>query len=84
MLLTPRVVGRTKDDLLEIFDPMSEKKYNIRVNIPTSCLQSQGSQLLHFTKNGWVIVSRAGDHMLFLVNPFKNYPDGGHVIVFHL
>ncbi|KAM3392333.1 hypothetical protein ACQJBY_013451 [Aegilops geniculata] len=84
LLMTPRLAGRTKDDLLEVFDPMSEKKYNIRVNIPTSCLQSQGSQLLHFTKNGWVIVSRGGDQMYFLVNPFKNYPDGGHVIALPL
>ncbi|CAM0907519.1 unnamed protein product [Alopecurus aequalis] len=37
--------------------------------------------VLHFTKNGWVILSTGpsrgfDDHMFFLVNPFKNYPDG--------
>ncbi|XBI52408.1 hypothetical protein VPH35_034786 [Triticum aestivum] len=84
LLMTPCLAGRTKDDLLEVFDPMSEKKYNIRVNIPISGLKSQDSRLLHFTKNGWVIVSKGGDHMYFLVNPFKNYPDGGHVIALPL
>jgi hypothetical protein len=78
LLMTTRP-GRTKD-LLEVFDPLSKKKYNISVSIPTSDLKSQGSQLLHFTKNGWVIMSRGGDHMFFLVNPFKNYPNGGDVI----
>ncbi|XBI88873.1 hypothetical protein VPH35_026781 [Triticum aestivum] len=80
LLMTTQPAGRTKEDLVEIFDPVSEKKYSIRLNIPTSGLQFQGSQLLHFTKNGWVIVSRGGDHMIFLVNLFKNYPNGGHVI----
>ncbi|XP_037483403.1 uncharacterized protein LOC119362309 [Triticum dicoccoides] len=80
LLMTTRPARRTKEDLIEIFDPVGEKKYSIRVNIPTSGLKSQGSQLLHFTKNGWVIVSRGGDRMFFLVNPFKNYPNGGHVI----
>jgi hypothetical protein len=78
LLMTSRL-GRTKD-LLEVFDPVSEKKYNIRVRIPASGLNSQGSHILHFAKSGWVIVSRGGDHMFFLVNPFKNYPDGGNVI----
>jgi hypothetical protein len=78
-LLMTTKPGR-EEDLLEVFDPVSEKKYNIRVSIPASDLKSQGSQLLHFTKNGWVIMSRGGDHMFFLVNPFKNYPDGGDVI----
>ncbi|KAM0895318.1 hypothetical protein ACQ4PT_023900 [Festuca glaucescens] len=78
LLMTTRP-GRT-NDLLEVFDPVSEKKYNISVSIPASNLKS-GSQLLHFTKNGWVIVSKGsddmlGDHMFFLVNPLKNYPDG--------
>uniref|UniRef100_A0A8I6X9K1 KIB1-4 beta-propeller domain-containing protein n=1 Tax=Hordeum vulgare subsp. vulgare TaxID=112509 RepID=A0A8I6X9K1_HORVV len=80
LLMTTRRAARTKEDLIEIFDPVGEKKYSIRVNIPTSRLKSQGSQLLHYTKNGWVIVSRGGDHIFFLVNPFKNYPNGGHVI----
>ncbi|KAE8775046.1 hypothetical protein D1007_52483 [Hordeum vulgare] len=80
LLMTTRPAGRTKEDLVEIFDPVSEKKYSIRINIPASGLKSQGSQLLHFTKNGWVIMSRGGDHMFFLVNPFKSYADGGHVI----
>ncbi|CAM0907523.1 unnamed protein product [Alopecurus aequalis] len=78
LLMTSRP-GRTKD-LLEVFDPVSEKKYQIRISIPASDLKSQGSHILHFTKNGWVIVSRGGDHMFFLVNPFRNYPDGGNVI----
>ncbi|KAM3372217.1 hypothetical protein ACQJBY_019217 [Aegilops geniculata] len=80
LLMTTRSAGRTKEDLLEIFDPVSKKKYIIRVYIPASGLKSRGSHLLHFTKNGWVIMSRSGDHMFFLVNPFKNYSDGGHVI----
>ncbi|KAI5009154.1 hypothetical protein ZWY2020_010202 [Hordeum vulgare] len=63
---------------------MSEKKYNIRVDIPASALKSQGTHLLHFAKNGWIIMSRGGDHMYFLVNPFKNYPDGGHVFALPL
>ncbi|CAM0907517.1 unnamed protein product [Alopecurus aequalis] len=80
LLITTRP-GRIKD-LVEVFDPVSEKKYSISINIPASDLKTQGSQLvLHFTKNGWVILSRGpsrgGDHhMFFLVNPFKNYPDG--------
>jgi hypothetical protein len=78
LLMTTRP-GRAKD-LVEVYDPVSEKKYRIRVRIPDSGLRSQGSQLLHFTKNGWVIMSRGDDHMFFLVNPFKNYPDGGDVI----
>ncbi|XBI88884.1 hypothetical protein VPH35_026790 [Triticum aestivum] len=80
LLMTTRPTGRTKEDLVEVFDPVSEKKYSIRINIPAPVLKSEGSQLLHFTKNGWVIVSRGSDRMFFLVNPFKNYPDGGHVI----
>lgn len=78
LLMTTRP-GRAKD-LVEVYDPVSEKKYRIKVRIPDSGLRSQGSQLLHFTKNGWVIMSRGDDHMFFLVNPFKNYPDGGDVI----
>lgn len=78
LLMTTRP-GKTKD-LLEVFDPLTKKKYNINISIPASDLKSQGSQLLHFTKNGWVIMSRGGDNMFFLVNPFKNYPDGGDVI----
>ncbi|CAM0907518.1 unnamed protein product [Alopecurus aequalis] len=78
LLMTSRP-GRTMD-LLEVFDPVSEKKYHIRVSIPASDLKSEGSHILHFTKNGWVIVSRGCDDMFFLVNPFKNYPDGGNVI----
>jgi hypothetical protein len=78
LLMTTRP-GRAKD-LVEVYDPVSEKKYSVRVSIPDSGLRSQGSQLLHFTKNGWVIVSRGGDQMFFLVNPFKNYSDGGDVI----
>ncbi|KAM3392332.1 hypothetical protein ACQJBY_013450 [Aegilops geniculata] len=80
LLMTTHPAGGAKEDVLEVFDPVSEKKYNIRVNVPASGLKSQGSQLLHFTKNGWIIVSRGGDHMFFLVNPFKDYPNGGHVI----
>ncbi|XBI88870.1 hypothetical protein VPH35_026778 [Triticum aestivum] len=78
LLMTTRPGGGAKE--LEVFDPVSEKKYNIMINIPVSGLKSQGSQLVHFTKNGWIIVSRGGDHMFFLVNPFKDYPNGGHVI----
>ncbi|KAI5009151.1 hypothetical protein ZWY2020_010199 [Hordeum vulgare] len=80
LLMRIRSTGRTKEDSLEIFDPVSDKKYIIRVDIPVSGLKSRTSHLLHFTKNGWVIMSRGGDHMFFLVNPFKNCSDGGHVI----
>src|SRR4051812_42041149 len=44
LLMKTRPAGSTKEDLLEVFDPVSEKKYRINVNIPASGLKSQGLQ----------------------------------------
>uniref|UniRef100_A0A0E0LQ18 KIB1-4 beta-propeller domain-containing protein n=1 Tax=Oryza punctata TaxID=4537 RepID=A0A0E0LQ18_ORYPU len=78
LLLTTRPGRR---DSLEVFDLMSKKNYSINVSIPGPTsgddTGASQSQILHFAKNGWVILSR-GNHSFFLVNPFKNSPD--HVI----
>ncbi|CAO2200942.1 unnamed protein product [Urochloa humidicola] len=63
-----------RKDSLDVFDPVSKKKYTINnLNIPDE--DDTVSQILWYSKNGWIIVSR-GCRSLYMVNPFKRSPDG--------
>ncbi|KAF0907617.1 hypothetical protein E2562_018418 [Oryza meyeriana var. granulata] len=69
-----------KKRFLDVFDLVSKKKYSINVSIPLPTAKDDtGSQILHFAKNGWLVLSR-GNHSFFLVNPFKNSPDNAIVL----
>ncbi|CAL5010993.1 unnamed protein product [Urochloa decumbens] len=63
-----------RKDSLDFFDPVSKRKYTIILNIPDD-EDCKRSQMLWYSKNGWIIVSR-GRRSLYLVNPFKRSPDG--------
>ncbi|CAO2206129.1 unnamed protein product [Urochloa humidicola] len=63
-----------RKDSLDVFDPVSKRKYTINLNIPDDGYDT-GSQMLWYSKNGWIIILR-GCYSVYMVNPFKRSLDG--------
>uniref|UniRef100_J3MPC2 DUF295 domain-containing protein n=1 Tax=Oryza brachyantha TaxID=4533 RepID=J3MPC2_ORYBR len=71
-----------RNDTLEVFDMVSKSKYSINVSIPPPASEDDtgASQILHFAKNGWLVLSR-GNRSFFLVNPLKNSSDDNVIVL---
>ncbi|KAF8653208.1 hypothetical protein HU200_062662 [Digitaria exilis] len=56
----------SQSGFLDVFDPVTKKNYTLSVQVPSVAMP-------HYSKNGWLVVSRG--HSFFLVNPFKRGDD---------
>ncbi|KAF8693384.1 hypothetical protein HU200_038774 [Digitaria exilis] len=76
-------IGDTKAGFLDVFDPVTKKNYTLSVQVPSVTMPSDdyylASLMPHYSKNGWLVVSRG--HSFFLVNPFER---GDDAMVVHL